>query len=95
MRILMYVLVGAAVLLHFVGALIPQIFGGRGASFDTASDTARTVVWIACIVNVMVHFAIIALALLNAVEPEELFFAVMISATAAMVAMGIRKKYRD
>ncbi len=93
-RVGMYVASGIIVILHFVGVLLPMICGGRDATFDTSSEKVRKGVWITCIVNGVLHLAVFCCALLSAVEPEELFLALLMSATSAMVATGIRKKYK-
>lgn len=86
----MCVILGVILLLHLASAILPLLC--RGGSFE-ASDAARAAVWIMSILNCVLHFVIIVYALLNEAAAKELFLAVMLSATVATVAIGIKERY--
>ena len=82
---------GAILLLHVLGAIIPEL-AGRGPKFEEKSPAIRYTVWVIAIVNVLLHFVLIGYAFLKSASPEEMLMAIMLSSAVAMVSIGIREK---
>ena len=87
----MCLVLGAIVLLHVLGTVIPEIFG-KGESFKDKSPAVRFAVWVIAALNAVLHFVLIGYAFIKDAKPEEMLLVVMISAAVGMSAIGIREK---
>lgn len=57
-----------------------------------ARKTGKSVLTAVCAVNMLMHFVLFGYMLANAAQPEEMFFALLISSVTALITTRRRKK---
>ena len=87
----MCVVLGAIVLLHVLGTMIPELLD-KGERFEDKSSSTKAVVWGITALNVVLHFVLIAYSFIKGAKPEEMLLVIMISAAVGMSAIGVREK---